>query len=198
MEAYDRKLADLISLAIELGASDAAVITTDKIDIRENLAALCTKPRCQNYGLSPGCPPHVPGPEGFRNLQKICRYAVVVRIDVAVEILLSSRNRDIMRLLHQIVAGIEKQAIGDGYRLSRAFAGGSCKSIFCTDNADCRVLSEKGECRYPEYARPSMSGFGIDVGALMQAAGWCSKKMITSENSDAKADSWVAGMVMIG
>ena len=87
-----------------------------------------------------------------------------------IDILLSSERRDIMKLLCEIVAGIEQAAVKTGYLNSKSFAGGSCKRIFCHDYTDCRVLSEGGEWQNPRYAQPSMSGFGINVSMLMQTA----------------------------
>ena len=100
-----------------------------------------------------------------------------------------------MKLLHEIVAAVEQAAVHMGYRNSRGFAGGSCKLLFCPEEADCKVVSGGEDCRYPESARPSMSGFGIDVGKLMRSAGW------SGEKADPEADStptWVAGLVLIG
>ena len=44
--------------------------------------------------------------------------------------------------------------------------------MFFGEHSECAVISEKGECRNPEFARPSMSGFGINVSELMKPFGW--------------------------
>lgn len=159
------------------------------------LADLCNESQCENYGLSPSCPPHVSGPAGFRNLQKESRHAIAIRIVVPSSALFSDERRDIMKLLHEIVANVEHAAVSMGYRNSKAFAGGSCKKIFCNDHADCRVLSEGKECRHPEWARPSMSGFGINVSELMKSCGWSGE---INMREDAGSMSWVAGLILIG
>ena len=106
----------------------------------------------------------------------------------------SDERNEIMVLLHRISAKIEDEAIKRGYPETKAFAGGSCKDLFCKKHDACRVLNGKS-CRYPESARPSMSGFGIDVAHLMKISGW------KSERADSKADkdetSWIAGLVLI-
>jgi predicted metal-binding protein len=125
------------------------------------------------------------------------RYSIVVRIDVPTSAMFSDERREIMQLLHEIVAGVEKKAAGMGYKGTKAFAGGSCKYLFCRDHTTCRVLAEKGECRNPQSARPSMSGFGINVSRLMHSAGWSLEKATRAQASDEESMTWVAGLIMI-
>ena len=166
------KLKALIEYASKAGATAAAIISTADIVVEENLATMCQEPRCENYGLSKSCPPHVSGPSGFRKQLNNFTRAFVFKIDVPSEILLSNERYEIFQLLHEIAAGIEQSAVKMGFRNAQAYTGGSCKKIFCRDHAECAVLSGKGECRNPQYARPSMSGFGINVSRLMKTAGW--------------------------
>ncbi len=194
----DQNLKKLVQMACQQGASDAKVISSDDISAEEKLANLCQEPRCENYGLSPSCPPHVSGPAGFRELQKNIEHAIVIRIDVPSAVLFSDERREVMKLLHEIVASIEQKAVRMGYSGSKSFAGGSCKKIFCHDHAVCRVLSEHGECRNPQHARPSMSGLGINVSEMMQAAGWPGDINIRNTDSDTASMTWVAGLIMIG
>jgi predicted metal-binding protein len=165
-------LSALIEFARRNGASNAQVICTTDICIEEGFANLCREPQCENYGLGAGCPPYVSGPSGFRQMLNNFRKAVVFKLEVPSESLFSSDRQDIFRLLHEIAAGIEQSAVQMGYRNAKAFAGGSCKALFCEGHPKCHVLGEGGECRNPDRARPSMSGFGINVSKLMQVAGW--------------------------
>lgn len=192
------KMEELIRLAKVLGASDAQTISSKDIFVEDGLASLCREPQCQNYGQSPSCPPHVGGPLEFRKLQSSCHQAVVVRLVVPSSSLFSEERRGIMRLLHEIVAGVEQEAGRMGFKNSKAFAGGSCKQIFCHEFKACQVLSEGGGCRNQEQARPSMSGFGINVSELMKTCGWPSD--IKTAPGEAARDplSWVAGLVLVG
>jgi predicted metal-binding protein len=187
----------LARLAISMGASDARIIASQEISVEDRLAKLCNEPRCEGYGLSPSCPPYVSGPSGFRELQRALKHAMAVRIIVPSAVLYSAERRDIGRLLHEVVAGVEREAVGMGYRNSKAFAAGSCKKIFCHEHSQCRRLSEKGECRHPQYARPSMSGFGINVSKLMKSCGWPAD--INAREVKSKPDSmtWLAGLILI-
>ena len=192
------KLEKLITAAIRMGATEAGVISPADIIVEDNLAKLCNgDPACENYGRSMSCPPHVPGPKWFREWQEQSLHAIVIRIDVPSAVMFSDERREVMQLLHEIVAFVELEAIHMGYMQSRAFAGGSCKNLFCADQPVCHVLAENGECRNPKSARPSMSGFGINVTALMRSAGWPLKPARPNDAVDSESMTWVAGLILI-
>lgn len=194
---FDQVAVDLTAKALQLGASAAAVIAVDRIVIEEGLARLCREPRCQNFGLSASCPPHVPGPAKFREWMKVSKGTVFFKIEVPSDSLFSDDRREIMGLLHDIAAQIEQYAIERGYANSKAFAGGSCKMIFCRELPICAVLAN-GKCRNPAIARPSMSGFGVNVGKLIEASGW--GKCDLQSGGAGKHGSFAAlyGLVLIG
>jgi predicted metal-binding protein len=123
---------------------------------------------------------------------------VIFKIDVPAEILLSSDCREVFRALHEIAADIEHAAVEMGYRNSRAYAGGSCKRLFCQDHTYCRVTKEGGECRNPHRARPSMSGFGINISKLMEAAGWTMYRITQNTSGEKVSMGTVCGLVLIG
>ncbi len=198
MPIAQENLNNLVQTAIQLGASDARFISSADIVVDDDLANLCNgDPPCENYGLAPSCPPHVSGPAGFRKWQAKSEHAIVVRIDIPTAVMFSEERREVMQLLHEIVAGVEMNASSMGYTGSKAFAGGSCKEIFCHDHADCRSLSEHAECRNPQSARPSMSGFGINVSNMLQSAGWPAKPASRQQASDAESMTWVAGLILL-
>jgi predicted metal-binding protein len=186
----------LTRLACRLGAGKAAVIPAEAISVEDDLANLCREPRCENYGLSPSCPPHVCGPAGFRSLLKRYRHAIVLKIELPFDVMFSAEITDYMGLLHEIAAGVEQAAVQMGYRDARAFAGGSCKRIFCGDHAECRVITGDGPCRNPQKARPSMSGFGINVSKLMQTACWPMHRF--DDQAEPSRTGTIAALVLIG
>lgn len=197
-EEGSTKLGDLVRLARQLGASDAAVIPSSVISVEDELSKLCREPQCQNYGLAASCPPHVCGPSGFRKLLKEFELALVFKIDVPSRALFSNERKDIFGLLHEIAATIEQSAARMGYVNSKAYAGGSCKNIFCNDHPACRAIGEGGECRFPEKARPSMSGFGINVSKLMKAAGWTLERADRKAPAASDSTASVCGLVLVG
>ena len=184
----------LFRVARECGATAAAVIDVEDIILSEDLAALCNPEACERYGQAPSCPPVIGGPEDFRQRFADFSAAIVMRIDVPTEMLLSSQRREVMCLLHEVAAGVERAAVALGWKAAAALAGGSCKFLFCHDEADCSVLERRGECRHPDTARPSMSGFGIDVTRLMESAGWIMQRAVDEDTSIAP----VVALVMLG
>ena len=197
MDKKHQKLKKLIQNACRSGASAAAIVPTKDIAVDNNLADLCREPGCKNYGLSKSCPPHVSGPSAFKkHLEKFSR-AIFFKIDVPSEILYSCDSREVFQSLHEIAAGIEKSAVKMGFADAQAYAGGSCKTIFCHDHPECLVISGRGKCRNPEYARPSMSGFGINVGRLFELAGWTMKWVAHNKDSTTTTMANICGLVLI-
>lgn len=187
---------ELEYLTMSLGATNVAIRSTTEIKVDEKLVSFCKDPRCPNYGLSPSCPPHVSGPDGFRELLKDRPHVLVIRIVVPSSVLFSDERREVMAFLHELVAKVELAAIEKGFAKSKAFAGGSCKDLFCFDEVDCNVLSGRGDCRNPDRARHSMSGYGVNVSELIKTCGW--KSNIKTKEPGDDPMSWVAGIVLLG
>jgi len=193
-----QQLAHLTQEAKRLGATSSAIISSKEIQVKDNLAALCNAEyTCPNYGLAASCPPYVEGPVEFRKWQAQSKYSITVKIELPTSVMFSDERKGVMQLLHQIVATVEQKAIEIGFGKSKAFAGGSCKELFCEDQEKCCVVAENKPCRHIEFARPSMSGFGIDVTQLMLSSGWSAQKAENKNSSNKDALSWVAGLVML-
>lgn len=191
-------VANLPQEAISLGATASAIISSQEIQVKDDLAALCNgEYTCPNYGLAASCPPNVEGPVEFRKWQAESTYSITIKIELPTTIMFSDERKGVMQLLHQIVAAVEKKAIEMGLENSKGFAGGSCKDLFCGDKEQCCVLAEKKPCRHLESARPSMSGFGIDVTQLMKSAGWSSQKAEKLNVYERDSTSWIAGLIML-
>jgi predicted metal-binding protein len=190
---------ELIELARWLGASDAAVIPAEDISVEDDLAKMCHDLPCDSYGLSASCPPHVAGPSGFRELLRGYRQALVFKIEVPTELLFSHERQEIFGLLHKIAADVEQLAVQKGYRKSKGYAGGSCKKLFCRDRRACQVVSEGKECLNPGHARPSMSGFGINVSKLMRCAGWTMNRLGSeADKGKTSGTGTLCGLVLLG
>ncbi len=191
-------LYQLTQFAISLGASDARLISSDEIVVENQLAIKCAEPKCENYGLSYSCPPYVEGSAAFRELIKTHPRALVVRLIVPSMMLLSWERTDLGRVLHELVASVEGEAKNLGYSNSAAFAGDSCKILFCADHLSCQQIEGNGPCRHPDLARPSMSGYGIDVFQLIKSCGWETNLNKQYQIPAEDQLSWVAGLIMIG
>ncbi|ODA39421.1 DUF2284 domain-containing protein [Desulfosporosinus sp. BG] len=195
-------LDELVQIALQIGAGiiDVVVIPTSDILVEEDLANMCREPRCAFYGLSANCPPYVSGPSGFRKMMESCTYTLAIKIDVPTGWLMSDERLVIMRLLHEIVADIERSAVERGYSNSKAFAAGSCKEIFCNKQLSCRMLTNNGPCRNPQYARPSIEAYGVNVHELTKTTGWFINPRDSNEANIDKAPIAAAiyGLVLIG
>ena len=192
------ELSVLLQSARKLGASEAAVVTAADIVVDDSLAERCREPRCEDYGLAKSCPPHVGGPAAFRRLLELLPRAILFKIDVPAEVLYSSESREVFQLLHEVASGIERAAAEMGFSGARAFAGGSCRKIFCREHRECQALGEGGACRHPQHARPSMSGFGIDVARLFTVAGWEMNWVARHSKDISTRMANVCGLVLIG
>ncbi|MFW5957935.1 MAG: DUF2284 domain-containing protein [Desulfosalsimonas sp.] len=197
MECTREKLLPLLENAASLGATDAALIPAEKIRVEEGLAEKCTSPKCINYGLSKSCPPNVGGPAEMRRLLESYKWAVFFKIEVPSDVLYSGQGIELFQLLHETAAGVERCAIEAGFCRARAYAGNSCKKVFCPDHLECRALLQDGRCRNPDRARPSMSGFGINVTRLYEAAGWQVKGVTYENGSESIRMSSICGLILI-
>ena len=189
-------LKELVRAALMLGATHAAPIPAARIQVRTELADYCQRPGCENHGLSLSCPPHVEGPKAFKDRLADYTQALAVKIEVPSHLLFSSERHGLFQLLHETVSGIEAKARTAGFDRSKGFAGGSCKKIFCPDHNECLGLTQ-GQCRHPDQARPSMSGFGIDVSRLIQLAGWPSEAATKGKKMGASKVSGIYGLVLV-
>jgi len=193
----NKRFKKLVKVAYDLGVSDAAIIPVNNIIVDNSLADKCREPRCPNYGLSKNCPPNTSGPLGFKKILETFRQSMLFKIDVPSDILYSCENREVFQLLHETAAKLEQTAVTLGFTNAQAYAGGSCKRIFCYNYYECLALSEKDKCRNFEHARPSMSGFGINVGKLFETAGWTMTWKTDDNDSSTTKMGSVSGLVLI-
>ncbi len=176
-EQLQRDLERLRRLSIELGATDARIITTDKVIVDERVLAKCTYPRCSGYGTNANCPPYAMSLEQVRKVLNRFHYGIFIKVDVpsgdmaGAEAREKNLTRPYQRKLAEITAKIEAEAFYSGYHLALAFGNGACKSIFCAD-ADCRALVPGQACPHRLKARSPMEGVGIDAYTMAAEVGW--------------------------
>ena len=188
---------ELLNYAMSIGVTRAARIRPEAVRVEAKLAAYCREPKCPHFGQSMSCPPFVSGPAGFRKFLAESKHAIVLRIEVDSDSLHGENRPEVMRLLHSLTAAVEGEAIRLGFATAKGFAGGSCKPSFCPEDEKCAVLAGVGDCRFPDQARQSMSGYGINVGELMKEAGW-SNSLFDNEQTADKQLAWIAGLVLLG
>lgn len=162
MERYRRR-------AIELGATDAKVITSDMVIIDERVRAKCTNPKCDFYGTNANCPPYVPDLDMTRKVVERYRYGVFTMLRCDTEELIKRTSR-VQAKNFEIVCKLEAEAFYDGYHLAQAFGGGPCKQLWCVDK-DCVVLEGK-TCPLGLKSHFSMEGTGMDAFSMAINVGW--------------------------
>jgi len=163
--------------AVELGASDAKVITTDMVVLDERVRAKCMYPKCTAYGLSAHCPPYTPDVDQIRKIIDNYKYAILIKLDVPSEAVAGplakeqAAWRPYGKKRYEIVGKLESEAFHDAYHFVLGFVGGSCKGYFCPD-VECSALKPGQTCRAPLKAKPSMEAVGMDVFTMAAKVGW--------------------------
>ena len=163
--------------ALELGATDAKVITSDMVLIDERVRAKCIHPLCASYGTNINCPPYAMDLDLVRKVVSKFRYAIFNKLEIPAEKIAGPEAREkrewvpYTRKNFEIVGKIEGEAFHDGYYLATGFASGPCKRLFCPE-IDCSALTAGQPCRFPLKARASMEGAGMDAYAMATKVGW--------------------------
>jgi len=163
--------------ALELGATDAKIITTDNVVIDERVRAKCIYPKCYGYGTNINCPPYAMDLDLVRKVVNNFQYAIFAKVDVpSVKIAgPEARDRDLFapwrRKMNEVISKIEAEAFFDGYYLAVAFGSGSCKSDFCP-KVKCSALVSGQPCRHSLKARSPMEAVGMDVFTMGVKVGW--------------------------
>jgi predicted metal-binding protein len=179
----------LRKLALELGAIDAKVITTEKIVVEDRVVLKC-KVGCNNYGKTLACPPYTPTAEEFRKIVNEYSHAIFMKFTSKAEAgpelktSLSKATTDASipadekqkldqfwaawkndkKAMLESVVKLEKAAMKQGYSLAISFVSGSCQ--LCEKcNTETRI------CRHPELARWSEDAVGVNVKKTANNAG---------------------------
>nr|WP_319540460.1 DUF2284 domain-containing protein [uncultured Methanospirillum sp.] len=175
--------------ALNLGATDAQVITSSDV-IVENRVPLKCRTGCTTYGTRLTCPPHAPTPDEFRIILSEYQYAMLVKFTspaVAEPDIICSLTQFMLdkmgdpdkkeratAFMAQYVEGnterlntmleLEKKAFNAGYTFALAFVNGSCRL--------CESCNTKGgTCLHPTRARIPEHAVGINMIKTAERAG---------------------------
>ena len=154
------ELTDLCSLAVDLGASDAVLVSPAQVVTAEWVRMKCL------YGCTPGrcltCPPNSPTPQDTRRLLEEYRTILLLRFDIQPErtAWLESGTRVLETALK-----LERELFLRGHYKVFAIAGGrSCDLDEACGTPD--------TCTHREGLRPGPVGCGIDIFSTSANAGW--------------------------
>jgi predicted metal-binding protein len=177
-EVLKKDLERYRKLAVDLGATDAKIITSGEIILDERTRMKCMYPKCPSYGSNINCPPHAPDVDYFRKIIKLYRYAIFITKEAPPEhyagpnVRKDRTNVAHERKIDEIVSKVEAAAFYDGYYYATGFAGGPCKARFCPD-IQCAALEGPGHtCRVGMKAHSSMEGIGANAYLMAAKMGW--------------------------
>jgi predicted metal-binding protein len=183
------KFSFLVKLALEKGATDAKIISTDKVVVEDRVVLKC-KIGCNHYGETLACPPYTPTAEKFRKIVSEYSYAMFMKFttsasaDAEVYKHLMTYQTDTtisqdikekaakfwqdwkddkLKMLQSVV-DLEKAAMKQGYSLAVSFISGHCQ--LCD-----KCNTQTGICRRPELARWSEDAVGVNVKKTATNAG---------------------------
>ncbi len=194
LEEYKRK-------SIELGASRAKIIETDKIQVDDRVILKCQIPRCFGYGVGAHCPPNTLKPAELRKHLENYSWAIFFTIDVPPEVIIRDKATikervDVYQKVYKIVSDIESAAFYDGHYLAFGFAAGSCRHTFCGLEDNCLAMEGK-RCRFSLRARPSMEAVGIDVYKMISQSGWDIYPIASNAKAEEVPKGTLAGIIII-
>ncbi|MCF8142847.1 MAG: DUF2284 domain-containing protein [Deltaproteobacteria bacterium] len=177
------------SMAMEIGADDAAIIRSESLVVQERIRAKCSIPKCAEYGTNLHCPPYSPTVHEIKKILEEYNYGIAVRLSIKPEYTAGALihncylRAEIDNEKHYVTLGrkykkmffivseIESKAFYDGYYFAMGFAAGSCKNVFCFKKK-CQGLTPGAGCRNPLRARPSMEAVGFDAYGMANNLGW--------------------------
>ncbi|KMY68812.1 hypothetical protein AAU61_04255 [Desulfocarbo indianensis] len=188
----------LMAQALELGAHAAAILSASQILVEERLAQICGQGTCPAYGKSPNCPPHVMTTARFKALLAGQQSALAFKFDVPTALLLSQARHQTARAVHGLAARLEGLALELGFAQAHGLAAGSCWEAFCDGQGVCPVLDHKGACLFPDQARPSLSGLGVNVFQLCADLGWPINRIGKDADPQETPMGLMAGLVLLG
>jgi len=189
-------LDELREKAVDLGAHDAKIVLKEIISIEDEIIEMCKEPLCEGYNQSINCPPHAMEPKDFRELIRNYQQALLFKIDVGPEILLSEERFEAFRVIYEIAARLEDISVKAGFHQTKGFAAGSCKPVFCR-KYQCQALIDGVSCRYPSLARPSIEAVGMNVFKLLQDVGWEVYPITKNSEPESVPSGLLAGLVLV-
>ena len=187
--------------ALELGATQAAIVTTGEIPVDERVTLKCQIPRCFGYGAGAQCPPNTLKPEELREILKKYRFAILFIKEVHPEVIVRDKATIKERVaayqeVYKIVNDLESLAFHDGHYLAFGFGAGSCRHTFCGQMESCQAMEGK-KCRFSLRSRPSMEAVGIDVYKMVARAGWDIYPIGSGDKPEDIPKGTLAGLIIV-
>ncbi len=140
----------LIEQSIHLGAIEAKLVPTERI-VFDDRSFLKCRFGCSRWGKYWTCPPNLYlSPEDFMTAFNQYEHSIFMKVSDP-------------KLGQEIAVAIEKEAMLS-HGCTFAFAMAMC--------VQCEECAFPEPCRYPHLARPSMDGYGVDIGKTLEPLGF--------------------------
>jgi predicted metal-binding protein len=158
---------DLVRIALEAAASDAAVLDTSEIQFHEDFRKACEKNVCRKYNTTWMSPPVI-GPIGELK-KRATRYRHGLLFQT-VHALVSSFDFKGMLAAAEVHGGIFKDLVG---RIRKTYPLEEILplSAGCCSICDRCAYLDQEPCRFPDQAVASVEAYGMNVIALQKSAG---------------------------
>jgi len=150
----ERSLEDYCRKAKEDGCANV-LVTHPKLIVTAPWVRLKCMYGCESYGKYHCCPPYTPSPEQTRQILDSYNRVILFHLQWTKD---KQRGSEILKYMNNVIF-LEGELFKNGFYKAFTMLAGPC--TLC-GHGDCAVLSDK-PCRFPEKARPSMEGCGIDV-----------------------------------
>jgi predicted metal-binding protein len=161
--------------AIELGASDAAVISVSDVVFRK---ALRKRVAADKSLPSIHWPLDYPK-DDLEDAIKAYQNGIFFRVkgdagmpDYGGGQVSDPTHRETMQRVYEIATVLESESFYMGYHLAVGFATGNCRAIFCAQESSCWAAVKGRKCVQPYKGRPSMEAAGMDSVAMARAKKW--------------------------
>ncbi|MCC6221912.1 MAG: hypothetical protein IT201_00270 [Thermoleophilia bacterium] len=174
-------------MAVCSGAARAKPIHTGTVAVDERTVSAAHRPDCDESCSSLMSPPSCPTVGELRAWLAGYECGVLVQVETTATPGLAALHQGaagwccelaalrrtgaygevvapLWRRLHDVVSGLEREAMRRGYYLAVGFVAGDCEL--------CATCDPSRLCRNPLEARPSLEAMGVDIGRMLADAGW--------------------------
>jgi len=150
--ATDSDLEKYCAMGVEVGATHAKQVHPSSVVTAPWVRLKCQY-GCPGYGHGHCCPPYTSTPEQTRAVLDSYHRAILFHIEVPH---MPHKEKHYKKYFDKLV-DLEGEIFKDGFYKAFLYLAGPCRM--------CRpcAIDEQKSCNFPNRARPSMEGSGIDV-----------------------------------
>ncbi len=168
-------MAELVNLALSLGADDAGELTREGILFDE---AADGGADAVNLFVSAHWPLNYPN-DSLKDALRAFSRAVFFRVKTPKDMpdyghgpIMDRAHLPFYEKVSEIAAKVEAAAFYMGHHLTLGFGAGNCRAIYCAKQKRCMAAVRGRVCVNPYKARPSMIAAGLNPEGMADALKW--------------------------